>query len=196
VVPAAFPYRVIDDEHLLLEKLREGDSAAFDTIYGRYHARLYGFLFRLSGDREAAADLFQETWEKLATHASRLRDGSDVAAWIFTVARNASRNHRRVRSLDLVRLVRTESDVLDTIASTARGPEELTHDRDAVVRLERALASLSATSREALLLVALEGLDQERAAEIVGVSHAAFRQRLSRARDELARRLSHEGDPR
>ena len=178
-----------DEERALTTELRRGNTAAFDAIYERYHARLYGFLLRLSGDREAAADLFQETWEKLATHASRLRDDSDLGAWIFTVARNASRNHRRFRALDLTRLLRTESDVLDAVASASPSPEDVAGDREGVVRLERALAALSFSYREALLLVAIEGMDQDRAAEVVGVSHAAFRQRLSRAREELARKL-------
>ena len=181
--------RVDDDDRALTNGLRQGHPSAFAAVYDRYHARLYGFLLRLSGDREAAADLFQETWEKLAIHASRLRDDSDLGAWIFTVARNASRNHRRFRALDLARLARTESDVLDVVASRAPSPETVVQGREDVVRLERALAALSFSYREALLLVAVEGMEQDRAAEVVGVSHAAFRQRVSRARDELARKL-------
>jgi RNA polymerase sigma factor (sigma-70 family) len=56
-------------------------------------------------------------------------------------------------------------------------------------RVEAALATLPVSYREVLLLVAVEGLDQSEAANICGIGGTAFRQRLKRARDLLARRL-------
>jgi len=57
------------------------------------------------------------------------------------------------------------------------------------VALERALAELPTASREVLVLIGVEGIDQERAAAILGIGYAALRQRLARARAELARRM-------
>ena len=59
-----------------------------------------------------------------------------------------------------------------------------------MVRLERALAALSVADREALLLVGVEGFEQDAAAAIAGVSYAAFRQRLGRARVRLSEKLA------
>ena len=176
------------DDAALVTRLRAGDRTAFDAIYARFHVRIYGFLFRLSGRRDVADDLFQETWTKLATHADRLRDDSDLAAWLFTVARNAHRNHRRWTMLDLGRLAAGNDPhaFLESVAEHAPGPAVRAEDAQQLARLERALARLSAASREALLLVAVEGFEQEQAAAIVGASYPAFRQRLSRARAELS----------
>lgn len=183
------------NETNLLGRLQRGDPSAFDEVYERYHVRLYGFLLRLAGRREIADDLFQETWEKLATNAARLRDDSDLAAWIFTVARNAYKNHRRWSLLDLGRLVVTD-DALASVEVAAPSPEVHAQDRERLAGLDRALASLSVVSREALLLVGVEGLDQETAAVVVGTTHAAFRQRLSRARAELSALVDQrKGDP-
>jgi RNA polymerase sigma-70 factor, ECF subfamily len=172
----------------LTTRLKRGERAAFQEVYERFRTRVYAFLLRLSGRRDTADDLFQETWLKLARHARRLRDDTDLAAWIFTVARNEFRSHRRWALLDLSRLV-----VLEEAAPYARLLVDAEGDADAVRaarRLEVALAALSPEHREAILLVGVEGFDQDRAAEIAGVRYDAFRKRLERARAELDRALS------
>lgn len=175
-------------ERPLVDALRRGDAGAFDTVYDRYRARVLGFLLRLSKRRDVAEDLFQETWVKLARHATRLDEDTDLAAWIFRVARNAWVSHCRWSMLDLSRLVALEEEAFPAAApSDAEGRADAVR---AVARMERALASLPAASREVLLLVAVEGFEQEQAAGILGISYAALRQRLARARAQLAEKLA------
>lgn len=174
-------------EKPLIDALRRGDAAAFDTLYARYRGRVLGFLLRLAGRRDVAEDLFQETWVKLAGHAPRLAEDTDLAAWLFRVARNAWVSHRRWSMLDLSRLVALQEEVVAPPRAT--GSEERADAARAVARLEAAIASLPAASREVLLLVGVEGFEQEQAAAILGISYAALRQRLARARSQLAEKL-------
>src|SRR5438552_246744 len=130
--------RVEADRRELLDGLRRGDAAAFDRVYARYRDRIYGFLRRLTGgDRPLADDLFQETFLKLARHAFRLRDDTDLAAWLFTVARNEYRAHRRFVILDDDRL-RALHLAGDRAAPLS--PEAETEAGRAAARLESALA--------------------------------------------------------
>jgi RNA polymerase sigma-70 factor (ECF subfamily) len=174
-------------ERPLVDSLRHGDRAAFDRVYATYRPRVWAFLLRLSGRRDVAEDLFQETWLKLARNAPRLAEDTDLRAWLFTVARNAWVSHRRWSVLDLSRLVSLEDDA--PRAGHASDPEARADAARHVERLERALAGLSPASREVLLLVGVEGFDQEEAATILGITYDALRQRLSRARAQLADRL-------
>jgi RNA polymerase sigma-70 factor (ECF subfamily) len=174
-------------EKPLIDALRRGDAAAFDAFYAKYRARVLGFLLRLCGRRDVAEDLFQETWVKLARHAPRLAEDTDLAAWLFRVARNAWVSHRRWSMLDLSRLVALQEEVVAPARTT--GGEERTDAARAVARLEAAIASLPPASREVLLLVGVEGFEQEQAATILGISYAALRQRLARARTQLAEKL-------
>jgi RNA polymerase sigma-70 factor (ECF subfamily) len=173
-------------EKPLIDALRRGDAAAFDALYARYRARVLGFLVRLAGRRDVAEDLFQETWVKLARHAPRLAEDTDLAAWLFRVARNAWVSHRRWSMLDVSRLVALQDEAP---ARTTGGGEERADAARAVARLEAAIASLPPASREVLLLVGVEGFEQEQAATILGISYAALRQRLARARAQLAEKL-------
>ena len=172
----------------LVDALRRGDRAAFDRVYAKYRPRIFAFLLRLSGRRDVAEDLFQETWLKLARTAPRLAEDTDLLAWLFTVARNAWVSHRRWSILDVSRLVALDDDgPRPGPASDAESRADAARD---VGRLERALASLPATSREVLLLVAVEGFEQDQAAAMLGITYAALRQRLARARAQLAERLA------
>ncbi|HEY8087761.1 MAG TPA: RNA polymerase sigma factor [Polyangiaceae bacterium] len=171
----------------LVDALRRGDSSAFDRVYVKYRPRIYGFLLRLSGRQHVAEDLFQETWLKLARHAPRLAEDTDLPAWLFTVARNAWVSHRRWSALDLSRLVALDED--SPLLGKAQDAEARADASRGVARLERAIASLPAASREVLLLVGVEGFEQEQAAGMLGITYAALRQRLARARAQLAEKL-------
>lgn len=179
-----------EGERSLVLGLKRGERAAFDATYEKYRARIHGFLLRLARRRDVAEDLFQEVWLKLARHAPRLADDTDLAAWLFTVARNAHVSHRRWSMLDLSRLVALADEArIEGAHDRDEGPERNLEATRAMERLERALGSLSVGDREILLLVGVEELDQERAAAILGIRYDAFRQRLARARGRLAAAL-------
>ncbi|MBX3227931.1 MAG: RNA polymerase sigma factor [Labilithrix sp.] len=176
----------MEENAALVEGLRRGDVAAFDRVYAVHSARVFSFLLRLSGRRDAAEDLAQETWIKLAKAAPSLREDTRLAPFLFTVARNAFVSWRRWAMLDLSRLVTLGFDSASDAAAGADAPDTL-HDRNAdIARLDAALRALPVASREVLLLVGVEGFEQEEAATILGVEYAALRKRLSRARAELA----------
>lgn len=173
-------------DNALIEGLRQGDRATFDLVYDRYAGRIHGFLLRLVRDAATADDLAQDTWMAFARAAGSLREGSDLAAFLFTVARNEARSHRRWSLLDLLRLAAPERDdvcdpspELDLRLDAARAGE----------RLERALGELPPVHREPLLLICVEGFDPARVAEILELSPVALRKRLSRARVALAEAL-------
>src|SRR5947207_2419794 len=135
----------------MVEGLRRGDRRAFSDAFDKYRARVHAFLRRLSGRADVADDLFQEVWLKLARNASRLEEDTDLAAWLFTVARNAHVSWRRWSMLDLSRLVALDDEPILAPAETR--PDRKLETARAVAMLERALQSLSAKDREVLLLV-------------------------------------------
>ena len=177
--------QAVDDERAIVDGLRRGEAGAFDAAFRRYRPRIYGFLRRLAGRRDLADDLFQETWLKLARHALRLAPDTDLGAWLFTVARNQHRSHRRWTLVDL--------DRLRGAALVEHARQETPFDRAAASEderaLEAALASLSDADREILLLVGVEGMAQDRVAGVLGIRHDAVRQRVARARARLAEKL-------
>lgn len=174
-------------EASLVSRLQAGDVAAFDDVHGALNARLFNFLFRLSRRRDIAEDLLEETWLRLVKHKKRLRPDTRLTPWLFTVARNLYVSYQRSRMLE-------ESHAASLMGLWPCGSMRLSPFEEAATneterRIEAALAALPATCREVLLLVGIEGFRPIDAAAICGISPEALRQRLSRARALLARRL-------
>jgi RNA polymerase sigma-70 factor (ECF subfamily) len=179
-----------DTELALVSRLREGDTAAFDSVYEAFHAPLFTFLLRLSRRRDVAEDLLEETWLRLVKHARRLRPDTRLAAWLFTVARHLHVSYLRSRVLEdaaAASLIALWPFSIERVS-----PFEATAANELERRIERALASMPTTSREVLLLVGVAGLDHADAADVCGITPEALRQRLSRARTLLARALAEE----
>ena len=165
----------------LVDRLRRGERDAFRDLHARFAQPSFGFLLRLAGRRDVAEDLHQEVWLSIARHAVRLAPDTDLAAWIFTIARNRFQSSRR----------RVDVTVAATDPATlaAGAPGAAPSDDPGCRDLERALASLPEIHREVLLLVGVEGLDVGQAAEVLSIRPDAARQRLARARAALAEAL-------
>ena len=170
----------------LVARLKRADGDAFDQVYGVFNPRLFNFLARLSRRRDVAEDLLEETWLRVVAHAHRLRDDTRLAPWLFTIARNLYANYCRSRLLDYDLMAGLH---LWPVPPPEPSPFEAAAASELQRRVEVALATLPGTYREALLLVALEGLTPAEAAAVCGITPEAMRQRLSRARGMLARRL-------
>jgi RNA polymerase sigma-70 factor, ECF subfamily len=171
----------------LVERLRNGDPSAFDAVHDAFNARLFNFLARLSNRRDVAEDLLEETWLRLVRHARRLKPDTRLGPWLFTVARRLYASYCRAR---LVEDSYAEGLIgLWPSGSPRPSPLDAAEASETQQRVAAALSALPARYREALLLVAVEGLRPVEAAEVCAVTPEAMRQRLSRARELLARRL-------
>jgi RNA polymerase sigma-70 factor (ECF subfamily) len=148
---------------------------AFQSAYAAHKSVVHGFLRRLSGDADAAADLFQNVWLKLARHRHRLTPDTDLRAWLCTVARREYLSYRRAQTVDLGRLLTFGREPL---------PEASPADAR-LLELDAALRRLSDADREALLLTSVEGLSMTQAAAVLELAEPALRQRVARARRRL-----------
>ncbi len=176
-----------ESELALVARLRAGDLAAFDIVHEAFNTRLFNFLARLSQSRDVAEDLLEDTWLRLVAHAPALQPDTRLAAWLFTVARNLYASYCRAR---LVEHSHADSLIALWPCPSARpSPFETLAASETERRIEAALATLPIACREALLLVASEGLSPAEAAVVCAISPEAMRQRLSRARALLAQRL-------
>ena len=178
-----------DLEAGLIQGLRTGDPAAFDSIYDAYNARLFSFLARMTKNRAVAEDLLEETWLRLVASAAGLAAETRLGPWLFTVARNLFVSHCRARAREQA----YERDLISLWpGECSRSPYDSAQFSEFEERLEAALAEVPPMYREALLLVGVEGLRPADAAAVCGITPEALRQRLSRGRALLARRLAGE----
>jgi RNA polymerase sigma-70 factor (ECF subfamily) len=165
----------------LVERLRRAEPGAFDQLYEAEKATVYGFLLRLSRDPHVTADLFQNVWLKLAQNATQLREDSNLRGWLLTVARREYLSFRRAQAFDLSRVLTLGLACEDDRSSM---------DDPQLSALGAALGRLGDADRELLLLSAGTGLDSDAVGQALGISAAALRQRLARARRRLGQIMS------
>ncbi|MBA3465350.1 MAG: RNA polymerase sigma factor [Deltaproteobacteria bacterium] len=174
------------DERAWVDGLRRGERAAFDQVFAAYRRRIYAYLVRMTRRKDAAEDLLQESFLRLAQSAKRLETDTRLGPYLFTVA------HRLFISWTRAQAVRAQlaGDLpARETAGNERSPLEALADSQAQLALERAFASLAPAYREVALLVGVEGLTPTEVAEILGQKPEAIRQRLARARIQLAEAL-------
>ena len=171
----------LPDDRILMLAVRRGELQALDALFARHHRRLYGFLVRLTGDRDAADDLVQDVFLRLLRFRESYREDGQFVPWLFRIARNLA----AVRSRDSrasIPLDGSERDASDASATL----EQLIHTEDHQ-QLERALAALPLSQREVLLLRGVEQMSHREMATALRCSEAAARVRLHRALAALKR---------
>lgn len=131
----------------------------------------------LTGNREAADDLVQDTLERAWTRISLWQRRGDLRAWLFSILHNLFVD--RVRS---ARSSPLEPMPEEGVAAMARPTQT---DMMEVRDLDKALLALSSEHREVLLLVAVEQMSYKQVAEVLGVPLGTVMSRLSRARERL-----------
>ena len=170
-----------ETEASLLARAQAGDVSAFERLSGAYADRLYMLLLRLLGDRSEAEDVAQEVMLRAWRGIARFQGHSSYFTWLYRIAVNeASRalekKARRPAGVSI------GADELQLPASSAHDPSRQAENSELRRALGQALGQLPPTLRTAIVLRDVEGLSTQEAAEIAGVSQAAFKSRLHQAR--------------
>ncbi|HMJ25901.1 MAG TPA: sigma-70 family RNA polymerase sigma factor [Pyrinomonadaceae bacterium] len=185
-------------EDQFLERLRSGDTAAFERLVGEHTGDVYALLYRLTSDPEEARDLTQETFLRAFQSISRFRGDANLKTWIYRIAVNQARNRwrwwRRRKRESTVSLDATDERHEQPLAATLRNadaidPEQETLAREREGQLRAALLGLRTSYREAVILRDVEGFSYEEVADTLQISLGTVKSRISRGRLELRRLL-------
>ena len=184
--PAAVHSAPFDREEL--KRAQAGDAEALGRFFDHHFERIFSVVQRFVGSTDAAQDITQDIFLKVRRHIGRLDIEHDPAPWLFTVAVNACRDHRRSawwrvsrRSVPLDR----DPDAT-ALSSDAPNPEQALVAAEEEHRLQAAILRLPPELRLSVILHDFDGLPHEEIAQVTGISHAAARKRHSRALRALA----------
>lgn len=162
--------------------IRGGDSERYAELVQRHQRRVFAIAWSRLGDASLAEEATQESFIRGYQRLSLLGDGRKFAGWIASIARHTAINlglsHRR----ELARRVRWSLEPVTTAADAAADPIS-------GETLRATLEALPAKHRECLVLFYLEGKSGEEAAKALGITEAAFRVRLHRAKGALREQL-------
>ncbi len=166
-----------------------GSSAPdFEAFFRQHEQAIFNYLYRMTGDEQAAYDLSQETFLRAWRRYNRIRGYERPLAWLFRVATNLALNHQR----DHMSLVRTALSLDADLDPAGSDPSWRFAERDAI---REVLLAMPPRQRAALALREVYGFSGEEVASALGISHAAAKMLLSRARAQF-RAQYHKEEPR
>ncbi len=170
-----------------------GQQSAFEQIVRRYQRPLVRFIARVTGDREHAEDLAQDTFVKAFRSLAGFDTSRRLSSWLFRIAHNTAVDAMRRPRQRLVSLGNSAGRPTDP-AATAAPPEPDPVERAALGQaLDAALNRLRPDFRAAVVLRYDEGLAFDEIGQIMGIPEATARSHVHRARKELARHLAEAG---
>lgn len=173
------------DRDLILRAAR-GDRAAFDDLISPRWERIFRIAWRITGDREEAQDVAQKACLRLWETLDRVRPDEDLDGWIYRMTVNLALDSLRRRKARPERAVETLPEL-----ATPRGDDPV--ERVIALELEAALEEvtrdLAPRQRAAFMLVRVEGIEPNVAAELLGVTPSTIRNHLFQARATISQRL-------
>lgn len=175
-----------------MDRYASGDAAAFAILHRGLYPRLHAYLLRMRGSSHVADDLVQETFLRMHRARASFASGASVVPWMYTIARNVLIDHARSsRARRTEELPEGEAfEPVDTGADT----ESSAVANEAARTVERVLARLPASQREAFILLRYESLSVQDAAHVLGATPAAVKLRAFRAYEALRAALSAPGE--
>ncbi len=180
------------DNALIAQGLKRHDADLLDRLILQYQHRLLRYLLFLTGNREIAEDLFQETLMRVLTRGTQYNGSARFDTWLFTIARNLVIDFRRKRTMSSLEEM-CENDGEDRpfeIPSNEPNPFDNYQSSENAERMAEALLTLEPLHREVLVLRFHEELSLEEISQVTRAPLSTVKSRLYRGLASLKPRMA------
>jgi RNA polymerase sigma-70 factor (ECF subfamily) len=177
-------------DEILVAAAKSGDRPAFLELWTRHSSRAFKTAYRITGNRYDAEDAFQDTWMRAYTHLNTFDGRARFSTWLTRIAINSSLMILRAkRAHPETSIEITDGDTCQhwEIADRAKNAEEVYETYERLERLRRAIRRLAPSMRNVLEMHQATDSSLKEVAAFAGISVAATKSRLSRAKKTLRR---------
>ena len=164
-------------DQVVIQQVLAGDRDGFRVLIARYSDPLYRHALCMTGSPDVAEDILQLSFIKAYQHLSEVRGRFD--AWMFRIVANGCKDW--LKNIRRSHLSYEEDDQPSQFAS----PDDELDRTELRSDLDRALATLPSSLREAFVLKHVEGRAYEEMADLLGTTVGALKMRVHRAREAL-----------
>ena len=176
----------------LVRRCQAGDTEAFDELVTRYRTRVFSMIYNMVHSEQDAWDLAQDSFLKAWKSIKRFRGRSSFYTWIYRIVMNVTIDWLRKKHVkgagtefdDAIQL-REVDPASKTVPRTEALPYETMEQGEIRVRIDQAIAQLSAEQRAVILMKEIEGMQYHEIAEALGCSIGTVMSRLFYARKKL-----------
>lgn len=175
----------------LLQTLPPTDPRLAEGLLENYGTYVFRLCLSILADREEAKDAAQETFLAALQHLGQYQPGTNLRAWLSTIAVNLCRMQlRRQKSR---RLLHSALQIVATLTGHTAEPEEAAVHNDAQARLWAAINALDEKHRLPVVLHYVQEIPTQEVADILGISKGTVHSRLHHASRQLQRTLARMG---
>lgn len=179
------------DETELMILVKEGDEEAFKQIVEKYWKPILNLCFQYVGNQEDAEEVAQDVFIRLHRAAASYEPRAKLSTYLYRISVNLSLN--RIRDRKWKRLVSWDfimkGEQRNSVSTEIRGPDSLLERKEEQRIVRKAIDSLPANQRTAVILKRFHGLSYKEIAEVMDCSVSAVEARLHRAKQNLRERL-------
>ena len=180
------------DDNTLVERCKNGDSAAVEALIIRYQDRLYNTILRICQNPDDAAELLGDTFVKILDRIGDFQSRSSFYTWAFSIAVNLTISHcRRKQKIKFSSIDQQQEDAgVDALKEylsdkSEADPAAISQNAELCSLVNKLLAELSDEHRSVLVLRDIEGMDYEHISRTLNISVGTVKSRLNRARNNL-----------
>ena len=176
---------VAASEHLPVQQARDGNPAAWDTLFRRYQLPLYVYVFELVHNEQTSLDLVQETFIAATKYIGNLRDDEKFGSWLFGIAHQKVIQRWRKRSGKEILF----DEIPEAPDEFENSPDEIFIRRESETEFMNLLDQLPLPQRSVLLLHFVEDFSLEEIARITETQVGTVKSRLHYAKRALRKLL-------
>jgi RNA polymerase sigma-70 factor (ECF subfamily) len=183
------------EERAFIARLCAGEEAAYEGLIDRFGQPVFSLVSRLMEDSSDVPDVVQEVFLKVFRNIESFRGDSSLKTWVYRIAVNESRNHRRWFGRHKKQEVTIEPRADETenhqewLPDPGESPLQVAINHEQAALVEAALAQINPNFRAVLVLREMEGLNYDEIADILEISLGTVKSRILRGREALRQRL-------
>ena len=181
-------------DDLLIERIREGDVAAYNDIVTRHYDRIFARVSQLLKDKQDAEEVTQDAFIRAHRGLEKFRGEASFSTWLYQIATNLAHNRywywfrrKREQSISLEQpLGENEELTLENVMPCeGEDPAEAAVTQEFVDRVSECMRELNEKHKEVLILRNLKNLSYEEIADELQISVGTVKSRIARARESL-----------
>ena len=175
----------------VVKRVLDGETALYELLMRRHNQRLYRVARAILRDDAEAEDVMQDAYVRAYQNLASFEGRAKFVTWLTRIAVHEAltRSRRRVRFQAVDPADESHGEIMQSLPSSVRSPEQQAYDRELAVVLEKAVSSLSEDHRLVFMLRDVEGMTTEETAHCLNLTEENVKVRLHRARAGLRKRL-------
>jgi RNA polymerase sigma-70 factor (ECF subfamily) len=185
------PDPVGDEDTQLVDRVKAGDRSAFELLMRRHNQRLFRAIRSVLRNDAEVEDVMHDAYCAAFVHLDQFQGRAKFSTWLLRIGVNEALGRlRRQRTIAIDDLPLAQGARVQDQSTPNETPEQQLSGRELVAIVEKALDRLPIEYRSVFVLRVVESLDTAESADVLGLSEAAVKQRLHRAREMLQSHLA------